>query len=116
MSTPSQHPAVTRQIVLAARPNGLPKESDFKLVDAPVPELKDGEVLVRSMYLSIDPVMRTRMSEELKSYAPPVELGGLMGGGGIARVIDSKCPNLSPPDIVEAFVQWQEYAVLDGRG
>lgn len=113
MSSPSQHPSVNRQIVLAARPNGLPTESDFKLVHAPVPELKDGEVLVRAMYLSIDPVLRTRMSD-VKNYAAPFELGGLMGGGGIASVIESRCPNLSPGDVVAAVTQWQEYAVLDG--
>ena len=113
MSSPSQHPTVNRQIVLAARPDGVPKESDFKLATGPVPEPKNGEVLVRAMYLSIDPVMRMRMSD-VKSYAPPVELGGLMGGGGIATVIETKSPSLSRGDLVEAPMQWQEYAVLDG--
>ena len=113
MSRPSQRSTMNRQIVLAARPNGVPRESDFKLVNAPVPVLKTGEVLVRAMYLSIDPVLRTRMSD-VKSYAAPFELGGLMGGGGIARVIESRCPSLSPGDVVAAATQWQEYAVLDG--
>ena len=113
MSNPSQYPTVNRQIVMAGRPNGLPKESDFKLVNAAVPELKNGEVLVRAIYLSIDPVLRTRMSD-VKSYAAPFELGELMGGGAIASVIESRHPKLSPGDIVSAVTQWQEYAVLDG--
>lgn len=113
MSSPSLRPTVNRQIVLAARPDGLPKESDFKLATTSISEPKDGEVLVSAMYLSIDPVMRMRMSD-VKSYAPPVELGGLMGGGGIGTVIESKCPGFSPGDVVEAPMQWQEYATLDG--
>src|SRR5271170_1598054 len=62
MSTPSQRPAVNRQFLLASRPVGKPKESDFKMVDAPIPELKDGQVLVRALYLSVDPYMRGRIS------------------------------------------------------
>src|ERR1700692_4166673 len=114
-ASPSQRPSVNRQFVLAARPVGLPKESDFRLADAPVPELQDGEILVRAMYLSVDPYMRGRISG-MKSYAAPTEIGGLMQGGGVARVVETKNPGFSVGDIVDIYMGGQEYAVSNGRG
>ena len=66
--------AMNRQFVLASRPVGMPKESDFRLIETPIPSLKDGELLVRAMYLSVDPYMRGRISG-MKSYAAPLEIG-----------------------------------------
>ena len=110
-----QRPSVNRQFVLASRPAGMPNESDFKLVDAPIPELKDGEILAEALYLSVDPYMRGRISG-MKSYAAPVEMGGMMVGGGVARVIESKNPGFAVGDIVDLYMGWQEFAVSNGRG
>jgi hypothetical protein len=106
---------VNRQFVLASRPTGLPEESNFKLIETPIPELKDGEFLARAMYLSVDPYMRGRMSLA-KSYAAGVEIGGVMMGGGVARVVDSKNPNFAAGDIVDVYMGWQEYVVSNGKG
>ena len=114
-ASPSQHPSVNRQFVLAARPVGLPKESDFRIFDAPVPALQDGEVLVRAMYLSVDPYMRGRISG-MKSYAAPTEIGALMQGGGVAEIIETKNPGFSVGAIVDIYMGWQQYAVSNGRG
>lgn len=104
---------VNRQYILKSRPVGLPKESDFDLIEKPIGELKDGEVLVKAMYLSVDPYMRGRISG-MKSYAAPVEVGGLMVGGGVAKVVESKNPGFAAGDIVDIYMGWQEYAVSDG--
>jgi len=93
----------------------MPKESDFSLVETALPALKDGEVLVRAMYLSVDPYMRGRISG-MKSYAAPVEIGGLMVGGGVAQVVESKNPQFAAGDIVDIYMGWQEYAISDGKG
>jgi hypothetical protein len=106
---------VNRQFVLASRPTGLPEESNFKLIETPIPELKDGEFLARAMYLSVDPYMRGRISQA-KSYAAGVEIGGVMVAGGVARVVDSKNPNFAVGDIVDPYMGWQEYVVSNGRG
>jgi NADPH-dependent curcumin reductase CurA len=106
---------INKQITLAARPVGFPKETDFKLIETPLPELKDGEFLVKSLYLSLDPYMRGRMNDA-KSYAPAVQLGEVMVGGVVGKVLESKNANFQPGDIVEHSVGWQEYAVSDGKG
>jgi NADPH-dependent curcumin reductase CurA len=105
---------MNKQILLAARPVGFPKESDFKLVESAVPIPKKGQILVRSIYLSVDPYMRGRM-DDVKSYAPSVPIGGVMGGGAVARVIQSENPAFSEGDIVEGRFGWQDYAVSDGQ-
>jgi NADPH:quinone reductase len=106
---------VNRQFVLANRPVGMPKESDLRLVETPVPTLRDGEVLLRALYLSVDPYMRGRMNAA-KSYAPCVEIGELMVGGGVARVVESKNPGYEVGDVVNLPMGWQEYAVSNGEG
>ena len=93
----------------------MPKESDLRLVEAPVPALRDGEVLLRALYLSVDPYMRGRMNAA-KSYAPSVEIGELMVGGGVARVVESKNPGYATGDVVNLQMGWQEYAVSNGEG
>ena len=107
--------SVNRQFVLASRPAGLPEESNFKLIETPIPELKDGEFLARAMYLSVDPYMRGRISQA-KSYAAGVEIGGVMVAGGVARVVESKNPNFAVGDVVDVYMGWQEYVVSNGRG
>src|SRR5579872_5294051 len=104
--SPSHRPSVNRHFVLASRPTGLPQESDFKLSEAPIPALQDGEVLVHARYLSVDPYMRGRISG-MKSYAAPVEIGQTMVGGGVAEVIESKNPKFAPGDFVDVYMGWQ---------
>ena len=105
---------VNRQILLAARPVGEPRSSDFKLVEGVTRDPQDGEVLCRSLFLSLDPYMRGRMSAA-KSYAKPVEIDGVMEGGVVGEVIDSKFPDLSPGDFVVGHGGWQEYFTLPGK-
>ena len=90
-----------QRVVLAARPEGAPKESDFRLEEAPVPTPGDGEFLCRTIYLSLDPYMRGRMDDK-KSYAKPVAIGGVMEGGTVSEVIASNHGDFQVGDIVEA--------------
>jgi len=106
---------MNRQITLAARPGGLPKESDFRFVESPVPTPGPDEILVRTLYLSLDPYMRGRMNDA-KSYAPPVQIGEVMVGGTVCRVEQSNDPNFHPGDIVVANTGWQDYAAVKGKG
>src|SRR5579871_5718433 len=102
-------PAVSRQFQLAARPVGYPKESDFSLVEAPMPSPADGQVLVKSAYLSVDPYMRGRITG-IRTYADPVNIGDVMQGGTVGQVIESKAAGFAPGDYVTGFWGWQEYA------
>jgi NADPH-dependent curcumin reductase CurA len=106
---------MNRRITLAARPVGYPKESDFELVEAPIPAPGDGEFVARTLYLSVDPYMRGRMND-VKSYAPPVRIGEVMVGGTVSEVVASHHPGFSEGDIVEGRLGWQDYALSDGRG
>ncbi|UPK75741.1 NADP-dependent oxidoreductase [Nocardioidaceae bacterium SCSIO 66511] len=102
------------QIRLAARPLGEPLDSDFEFVETELPELADGQVLLRTVYLSLDPYMRGRMSAA-KSYAKPVEVGDVMVGGTVCEVVESRSPRRQVGDIVLAYSGWQTYAVADAR-
>src|SRR5713226_4649913 len=93
--------AKARQIVLAARPQGTPQLTDFRLEETAIPTPGAGQVLLRVEYLSLDPYMRGRMDDR-KSYAPPVALGGVMTGEAVAKVIASQHPGYSEGDIVLA--------------
>ncbi len=106
---------MNKQIILAQRPEGFPKESDFKLVESPILPPAAGEILVRTLYLSVDPYMRGRMND-VKSYAPPVKLGEVMVGGAVGQVMQSNLDQFQKGDFVEGFFGWQEYAVSDGKG
>ncbi len=106
---------MNRQILLAARPQGAPKESDFTLVETPVPEPGDGELVTRAIYLSLDPYMRGRMNAG-KSYAKPVEIGQVMEGGAVAQVVASRNPKFAEGDIVFGYFGWQDYHLTDGKG
>ncbi len=102
-----------RQVLLAARPVGEPKTSDFNLVKTDIPVPGDGDVLCRTIYLSLDPYMRGRMNAT-KSYADPVEIGSVMEGGTVSRVISSKNESFDEGDIVVARTGWQDYAAIPG--
>ena len=106
---------VNRQIVLAARPVGMPTASDFKVETAPVPEPGDGEVLVQNLWMSVDPYMRGRMSDR-KSYAPSFEVGKAMEGRAIGRVVKSKHPTLKEGAAVSSMLGWREFFVSRGEG
>jgi NADPH-dependent curcumin reductase CurA len=114
-STASPLPSVNRQFVLAARPIGMPKESDFRLVETPIPALADGQILLHSIFLSIDPYMRGRMNG-VRTYADPVNIGQLMVGGTVGKVVQSMNSHFRVGDIVVGYWGWQEYAVSDGAG
>src|SRR5438094_816895 len=101
-----------RQIVLAARPQGKPQLTDFRLEEAAIPTPSAGQILLRVQYLSLDPYMRGRMDDR-KSYATPVSLGGVMQGESVAVVIASKHPGYSEGDIVLARTGWRTYALSD---
>ena len=104
---------MNRRVTLASRPAGFPAASDFRLDSLPVPSLSAGEVLVRSVYLSLDPYMRGRMSDA-ESYAPPVAIGEVMVGGAVGVVVESRDPRFLAGDAVEGMLGWQEYAVAHG--
>jgi NADPH-dependent curcumin reductase len=98
------------QIRLASRPVGRPMAENFSVSTKPVPEPGDGQVLIRTQYLSLDPYMRGRMSDA-PSYAPPVEVGGLMVGGTVGEVVASNDPGFAPGDAVLGYGGWQSYSV-----
>jgi NADPH-dependent curcumin reductase CurA len=102
-----------QRIVLASRPQGNVKADNFRLETLPVPEIKDGEVLVRNHFLSLDPYMRGRM-EETKSYAAPQPLNETMIGGTVGEIIASNNPRFAVGDKVLGMLGWTEVAVSDG--
>jgi len=104
---------ITRQVVLASRPQGEPTDDNFRIVESPLPACGDGEVLVRTIYLSLDPYMRGRMSAA-KSYAEPVPIGGVMEGGAVSEVLDSRHEGFKKGDFVVGSTGWQTYALAKG--
>lgn len=104
---------MNRQITLASRPVGAPTPDNFKLIETAVPTPERGQVLVKALYLSLDPYMRGRMSDA-KSYAPSVQIGEVMTGGAVGRVVDSRHPGFKAGDIVEGRIGWQEYGLVEG--
>ncbi|MGA7323448.1 MAG: NADP-dependent oxidoreductase, partial [Rhodomicrobium sp.] len=103
-----------RQVILVSRPHGEPSAENFKLNEAQVPAISEGQVLLRTRYLSLDPYMRGRMSDA-KSYAQPFAIGEPLGGGTVSEVVESKNPSFSAGDTVLAFGGWQEYSVSNGK-
>lgn len=106
--------ALNRQWRLAARPSGLPKESDFSWHEEPVAEPGDGELLVRNLYLSLDPANRGWMTGR-KTYIDPVGIGDVMFGSTIAVVESSRHQDFQPGEIVSGFLGWQDYALASPR-
>lgn len=104
---------INRQILLVSRPKGEATLDNFHLAAPELPELGDGQVLVRNFYLSLDPYMRGRMNDT-KSYAPPQPLDAVMVGATVGEVIESRHPDWQPGDAVTAMFGWQEYGISDG--
>jgi NADPH-dependent curcumin reductase CurA len=104
-----------RQVLLASRPTGEPTPENFRLVEAEIiPRPGPGQMLVRTLYLSLDPYMRGRMNAG-PSYAKPVEVGEVMEGRAVAEVVESNLTGYKPGDLVLARTGWQEYALSDGK-
>src|SRR5258707_3115341 len=98
-----------RQVVLAARPKGLARGADFRLETGPMPEPLEGQVLVATKFLSLDPYMRGRMNDA-ESYAPPVNVGGVMEGEVVAQVVRSRHPSFSRGEPVQGRIGWRTHA------
>ncbi|MCU0758547.1 MAG: NADP-dependent oxidoreductase [Steroidobacteraceae bacterium] len=103
------------QVLLERRPRGWPSEDDFRVVESTLPPIGDGQVLVRGLYLSLDPYMRGRMNDG-PSYVEPVKLGAVMCGEVAGEVVESRHPKFAVGDKVAGDLGWQEYAISDGRG
>ncbi|WP_238890761.1 NADP-dependent oxidoreductase [Achromobacter insuavis] len=110
-----QRETVNRRIVLASRPAGLPAPADFRLEQAAVPEPGEGQVLLRTLYLSLDPYMRGLMRAEGPGYAPATPLDAPMAGGTVNRVVASRHPDFQPGDLVLGYAGWQDYSLSDGQ-
>lgn len=102
-----------RRIHLASRPKGKPTLENFRFEDAPIPTPGEGEVLLKILYLSLDPYMRGRMNAG-KSYAAPLEVGDVMEGGTVARVVSSRHPDFAEGDVVLSHSGWQTHALAPG--
>lgn len=102
-----------RRWVLASRPHGAPVADNFRLEESDIAEPGTGQVLLRTVFLSLDPYMRGRMSDE-PSYSPPVDIGGVMVGGTVSRVVTSRHPDYQPGEWVLSYSGWQDYAISDG--
>ncbi|MBL0166304.1 MAG: NADP-dependent oxidoreductase [Propionivibrio sp.] len=112
--TPREN-TVNHRIVLNSRPVGAPTADNFLLEERIIPEPSSGQILLRTIYLSLDPYMRGRMSDA-PSYAAPVAVGDVMVGGTLSRVEASRHPDYQPGDLVRSFSGWQSYALSDGTG
>jgi NADPH-dependent curcumin reductase CurA len=108
--------AVNRRILLRARPRGLPTPQDFHLEEIAVPTPGDGQLLLHTLYLSLDPGLRNLMDETGPVYAPSVRLGEVMDGGTVSRVVASKHPQFGVGDLVLGRAGWQQYSLSDGHG
>jgi len=101
---------ISREIQLASRPNGLPTAANFSLVQHQLAPLLEGQVLVRNLYLSVDPYMRGRMNDT-KSYVPPFELGKTLEGAAVGEVVESRAEAFKPGDVVTSTYGWREYFI-----
>lgn len=105
---------LSHQIILTARPTGTPDSSDFSLIERAIDPLKEGEVLLKTLYLSVDPYMRGRMREG-PSYIAPFQINQPLIGGSVAEVIDSQSPLLKKNDIVYGFLDWADYSITNAE-
>ncbi|MGI4841931.1 MAG: NADP-dependent oxidoreductase [Janthinobacterium lividum] len=108
-------PAINQRVLLASRPDGLPRPDNFRIVEEPCPVPAAGQLLLEILYLSLDPYMRGRI-DDAKSYVEPVALGAVMEGGTVARVLVSRHPDYAVGDIVLSHSGWQRYALSDRAG
>jgi NADPH-dependent curcumin reductase CurA len=105
---------VSRAVVLAARPNGAPSESDFELRELPDAEPADGEVLVRNVLVSVDPYMRGRMTG-IRTYVGPYEVGDVIDGGAVGQVVDSRADGFAEGDWVRSMLGWRDTGVAPAK-
>jgi len=112
---PTTVPDTNRRVLLKSRPPGEPRPSDFEIAEAPVPKPADGEILCRTIWLSLDPYMRGRM-KDVKSYATPVEIGGVKVGGTVSEVVESRHPDFKAGDFVLGYGGWQTHHVVRAGG
>ncbi|HEY6961504.1 MAG TPA: NADP-dependent oxidoreductase [Gaiellaceae bacterium] len=106
---------MSREVVLAARPQGVPKASDFEVREAEEREPADGEVAIRNVFVSVDPYMRSRMTG-IRTYVGPYEIGGVIDGGAVGRVESSRHDGLAEGDWVMSSLGWRERGVVAGDG
>jgi hypothetical protein len=104
-----------RQVLLKRRPNGMPVADDFAIVDSPLLEPGEGQVLLRGIYLSLDPYMRGRISGQ-RSYAKPAEIGEVIEGRVVGRVLRSRHPDFREGDFASGGYGWQTHSAVDGKG
>ncbi|MDX1882849.1 NADP-dependent oxidoreductase [Mycolicibacterium sp. 120270] len=102
-----------RRLVLAQRPTGLVDESTTRLETVPVPELEEGQALVKVRYLSIDPTIRTWM-DDVPSYLPPIQIDEVIRSGGVGEIVESRSAAYQPGQMVFGMTGWQDYVVIDG--
>src|SRR5471032_513677 len=108
----SQSQSVNRRIVLASRPHGAPTADNFRLEKQDIPTAQAGQLVLRTLFLSLDPYMRGRMSDA-PSYAAPVEIGEVMTGGAVSRVERSQHPKFQEGDLVVGSTGWQSHRISD---
>jgi NADPH-dependent curcumin reductase CurA len=106
--------STNRRWLLAKRPTGMITDADFRWVEEPIPSIKEGEILVRVLWLSCDPTQRGWISRD--TYLPAVPIGDVVRSGGVGRVVESKNPDWKEGDLVGGLVGWQDYAVLAPGG
>ncbi|WP_249676249.1 NADP-dependent oxidoreductase [Pseudomonas abieticivorans] len=111
----SQDLTLNQRIVLVSRPTGAPSPENFRLERVALPDLEEGQVLLRTLYLSLDPYMRGRMSDA-PSYAAPVEIDAVMTGGAVSVVQQSRHPKFQQGDLVVGSTGWQSHSISDGAG
>src|SRR5215813_3137461 len=104
--------ATNKQILLAARPDGWVKESDFRITQTPVPSPAEGQVLLKNLYLSLDPYMRGAMNEK-RAYGTALRIGDVMVGETVSEVTESRNAKFKIGDTVAAYAGWQQYAISD---
>ncbi len=107
-------PTQATEIRLASRPHGVPTQDNFDIVDTEVPSPGDNQILVRNLFMSVDPAMRGRM-RDVKSYAPPFAVGEVMSGGAVGEVVESHIDDVKPGDHVLHQAGWRTHAVLDAQ-
>ena len=107
-------PPINRQVLLKSRPSGIPLPEHFEIVDAALPEIRDGQILVRNAYLSVEPAMRGWVSA-VANYSTPVGIGEVMRAYTVGRVVQSRHARYGEGDVVTGQLGWQHYAVSDGR-
>ncbi len=107
-------PIVSREVRLVSRPHGIPTVDNFTLVETGLAPLQDQQVLVRNLYMSVDPYMRGRMNDS-KSYVPPFELGKPLNGGAVGEVIESRTEKFRPGDVVISNFGWREYFIAESQ-